>query len=137
MSITEQLCVIFLWSSKKILLITLCDNFLIRTCWWSGSSMIFCVSGKDFLWVKKIVKVYCNVYIDLDTIYSCLYYIFLFWHNLFMTKLLCGVSGRWKRGFLVIVNPLQKPTQKHILILKSFTSVRRNSERKKKQLWQI
>lgn len=91
--------------------------------------MIFCVSGKGFLWVKKLVKVDCNVYIDLDTIYSCLYYIFLFWHNLFMTKLLSGVSGRSKRDFLFIVNPLQKPTQKHILIVKSFTSVRGNSKR--------
>lgn len=91
--------------------------------------MIFCVSGKGFLWVKKTVKVHCNVCIDLDTIYSCLYYIFLFWHNLFMNKLLGGVSGRSKRDFLVIVNALQMPTQKLILIVKSFTSVRGNSKR--------
>lgn len=46
-----------------------------------------------------------------------------------MTKLLSGVSGRLKRDFLVIVNPLQKPTQKLILMVKSFTSVRGNSKR--------
>lgn len=69
---TERCCTIFLSSSEKILLITLCDNFLMRRCWWSGSSMIFCVSGKGFLLVKKTVKANRNVHIDLDTIYSSL-----------------------------------------------------------------
>lgn len=46
-----------------------------------------------------------------------------------MTKLLSGVSGRSKGDFLVIVNPLQKSTQNHILIVKSFTSIRGNSKR--------
>lgn len=93
---TEQCCSISLWSSEKSLLIILCDNFLMRVCWWSRSSMIFCMTGKGFLWVKKAVKANYNAYIDPDTIYCCLYYICLFYHNLFITKLLGDVSERPK-----------------------------------------
>lgn len=93
---TEQCCSISLWSSEKSLLIISCDNFLMRVCWWSRSSMIFCMTGKGFLWVKKAVKANYNVRIDPDTIYCCLYYICLFYHNLFMAKLLGDVSGRPK-----------------------------------------
>lgn len=75
------------------------------------------------------VKTNCNVHIDLDTIYSCLYYVCLFCHNLFMTKLLGGLSGRPRRDFLVIGKTPQNLTEKKlVLIVKSFTKVRGNSK---------